>query len=286
MGDSDISVESVVLALLSDIEMSSAIMMKDAYLPNSGEKTDEKRSAPGSKPDNSPQEEGLAGPNVSVYVTKMSNQTPPEEIEKILKKDPYRKTNTGAYDFYTIVLSISMRPGDPRTTRFINGTMNIAFSRGIKILTYSPKEKGIITAIIEKGGDALSLSKSLDFSAFSSQGKKTQYDPGENRFGIPVGPDEKITGTYSEKSGHSLAIPSCVLLDYRGLLKNEREMFWEIYPPLPGQHIEVTGKEMQAVFSFIVQTPKNAQPKITATIEGRVKGNLWGVVPIKGSVVL
>ena len=63
-------------------------------------------------------------------------------------------------------------------------------------------------------------------------------------------------------------------------------MFWEIYPPLPGQHIEVTGKEMQAVFSFIVQTPKNAQPKITATIEGRVKGNLWGVVPIKGSVVL
>ena len=286
MGDSDISVESVVLALLSDIEMSSAIMMKDAYLPNSGEKTDEKRSAPGSKPDNSPQEEGLAGPNVSVYVTKMSNQTPPEEIEKILKKDPYRKTNPGSYDFYTIVLSLSMRPGDPRTTRFINGTIELAFLRGIKILNYSPKEKGIITAIIEKGGDAISLSPGLDFSASSSQGKKTQSYPDEKRFGIPVGPDEKITGTYSEKSGHSLAIPSCVLLDYRGLLKNEREMFWEIYPPLPGQHIEVTGKEMQAVFSFIVQTPKNAQPKITATIEGRVKGNLWGVVPIKGSVVL
>jgi len=285
MGESDISVESVVLALLSDIEMSSAIMMKDAYLPNSGEKTDDKRCASGSKPEDSHQEEGIAGPNVSVYLTKISNPTPPEEIEKILKKDPYRKTNTGAYDFYTIVLSISMRPGDPRTTRFINGTMNIAFLRGIKILTYSPKEKGIITAIIEKGGDAISLSKSLDFSAFSSQGKKTQYDPGENRFGIPVGPDEKITGTYSEKSGYSLDIPPSVLLDYRGMLKNEREMFWEIYPPMPGQHIEVTGKEVQAVFSFIVQTPKNAPPKITANIEGRVKGNLWGVVPIKGSVV-
>ncbi len=285
MGESDISVESVVLALLSDIEMSSAMMMKDAYLPNSGEKTDEKRSAPGSKPEDFHQEEGIAGPNVSVYLTKLSNPTPPEEIEKILKKDPYRKTNTVAYDFYTIVLSICMRPGDPRTTRFINGTMNIAFSRGIKILTYSPKEKGIITAIIEKGGDAISLSRSLDFSAFSSQGKKTQYDPGENRFGIPVGPDEKITGTYSEKSGYSLDIPPSVLLDYRGMLKNEREMFWEIYPPMPGQHIEVTGKEVQAVFSFIVQTPKNAPPKITANIEGRVKGNLWGVVPIKGSVV-
>ncbi len=285
MGESDISVESVVLALLSDIEMSSAMMMKDAYLPNSGEKTDEKRSAPGSKPEDFHQEEGIAGPNVSVYLTKLSNPTPPEEIEKILKKDPYRKTNTVAFDFYTIVLSICMRPGDPRTTRFINGTMNIAFSRGIKILTYSPKEKGIITAIIEKGGDAISLSRSLDFSAFSSQGKKTQYDPGENRFGIPVGPDEKITGTYSEKSGYSLDIPPSVLLDYRGMLKNEREMFWEIYPPMPGQHIEVTGKEVQAVFSFIVQTPKNAPPKITANIEGRVKGNLWGVVPIKGSVV-
>ena len=279
-------VESVELALLSDIEMSSAIMMKDAYLPNSGEKMDEKRSAPGSKPENSPQEEGLAGPNVSVYVTKISNPTPPEEIEKILKKDPYRKTNTGSYDFFTIVLSISMRPGDPRTTRFINGTMNLAFSRGIKILTHSPKEKGIITAIIEKGGDAISLSQSLDLSASASQGKKTQPDPDENRFGIPVGPDEKITGTYSKKSGYSLNIPPCVLLDYRGMLKNEREMFWEIYPPMPGQHIEVTGKEMQAVFSFIVQTPKNAPPKITANIEGRVKGNLWGVVPIKGSVVL
>ena len=285
MGESDISVESVVLALLSDIEMSSAMMMKDAYLPNSGEKTDEKRSAPGSKPEDFHQEEGIAGPNVSVYLTKLSNPTPPEEIEKILKKDPYRKTNTVAYDFYTIVLSICMRPGDPRTTRFINGTMNIAFLRGIKILTYSPKEKGIITAIIEKGGDAISLSRSLDFSASSSRGKKTQYDPGENRFGIPVGPDEKITGTYSEKSGYSLDIPPSVLLDYRGMLKNEREMFWEIYPPMPGQHIEVTGKEVQAVFSFIVQTPKNAPPKITANIEGRVKGNLWGVVPIKGSVV-
>ncbi|MDP3397321.1 MAG: hypothetical protein Q8S57_11750 [Methanoregula sp.] len=286
MGDSDISVNSVVLALLSDIEMSSAIMMKDAYLPDSGEKTDEKRSGPGSKPDNSPQDEGLAGPNVSVYITKISNQTPPEEIEKILKKDPYRKTNTGAYDFYTIVLSISMRPGDPKTTRFINGTIELAFLRGIKILNYSPKEKGIITAIIEKGGDAISLSPGLDFSASSSQGKKTQSYPDEKRFGIPVGPDEKITGTYSEKSGHSLDIPPCVLLDYRGMLKNEREMFWEIYPPMPGQHIEVTGKEMQAVFSFIVQTPKNTLPKITASIEGRVKGNLWGVVPIKGSVVL
>ena len=284
MADNDILVESVEVALLSDVEMSSAIMMKDAYLPHSVEKTDENRAVPPSKSTDPSPEDKTAGLHALVYVTKISTRTPPEEIEKILK-DPYRKTNTGAHDFYTIVLSISMHPGDPRTTRFINGTMNLAFPRGIKILTYSPKEKGIITKIIEKGGDAISLSQSLDFSSSASQGKKTQPEPDENRFGIPVGPDEKVTGTYSEKSGYSLDIPPCVLLDYRGMLKNEREMFWEIYPPMPGQHIEVTGKEMQAVFSFIVQTPKNAPPKITANIEGRVKGNLWGVVPIKGSVV-
>jgi hypothetical protein len=278
-------VESVELALLSDIEMSSAIMMKDAYLPNSGEKTDEDRCAPCLQPEDSHKEDGSAGPNALVYVTKISTRTPPEEIEKILNKNPDRKTNTGTYDFYTIVLAISLHPGDPRTTRFINGTMNLAFLRGTKILTYSPKEKGIITAIIEKGGDAISLSQSLDFSSSASQGKKTQPDLDENRFEIPVGPDEKIAGTYSEKSGYSLNIPPGVLLDYRGMLKNEREMFWEIYPPMPGPDNEITGKERQVVFSLIVQTPKNSQPKITANIEGRVKGNLWGVVPIKGSVV-
>ena len=278
-------VESVELALLSDIELSSAIMMKDAYLPKSGEKMDEDGSAPCLQPEDSHQEDGSAGPNALAYVTKISTRTPLEEIEKILKKDPDRKTNTGTHDFYTIVLAISMRPNDPITTRFINGTIDLAFLRGIKILTYSPKEKGVITAIIEKGGDAISLSQRLDFSASASQGKKTHPEPDENRFGIPVGPDEKVTGTYSEKRGYSFDIPPSVLLDYRGMLKNEREMFWEIYPPMPGQHIEVTGKEMQAVFSFIVQTPKNAPPKITANIEGRVKGNLWGVVPIKGSVV-
>lgn len=278
-------VESVELALLSDIEMSSAIMMKDAYLSESEEKTDDKCGVSGLKQKNSHQEEGLSGPNVSVYITKISNPTPPDEIEKILKKDPYRKADTGNHDFYTILLSISMRPGDPITTRFINGTIDLAFLRGIKILTYSPKEKGIITAVIEKGGEAINLSQSLVFSASASQGKKTQSDPDENRFSIPVGQKEKITGTYSKNSGYLFDLPTSVLLDYRGMLKNEREMFWEIYPPMPGQDIEVTGNEMQAIFSFIVQTPKNAPPKITARIDGRVKGNLWGVVPIRGSVV-
>ena len=107
----------------------------------------------------------------------------------------------------------------------------------------------------------------------------------KHRFEIPAGPGENITGTYSRKSGYSLAIPASVLLEYQGMLKNGHEMFWEIYPPMPPQDIEITGKEMQAVFSLIVQAPGNSPPGITAHIEGRVKGDLWGVIPIKGSAV-
>jgi hypothetical protein len=286
MGDNDISVESVELALVSEIEMSSAMLMKDAYLPYSGQTTDEERHAPPSHRKNSPQEERLAGPNALVYITKLYQRTPPEEIEKLLKKRTDRTANTGTPDFYTIVLSLSMRLGDPSTTRFINGTIELVFPQGMKILTYSPKEKGIITAIIENGGDAISLSPGLDVMASVAQGTKKQPDPTENRFEIPVGHKEKITGTYSKKGGYFLAIPAGVLLEYQGMLKNEHEMFWEIFPPMPGQEIESTGKEMQAVFSCIVQSPRNSPPAITARIEGRVKGNLWGVIPLKGSVVL
>jgi hypothetical protein len=285
MGDNDVSVESVEVALLSEIEISSAIMMKNAYLPHSGEKTDEERDVSCSQPGDSLHEEGLAGPDALVYLTKISNQTPPEEIEKILNRDPDSKTTMGTCDFYTLVLTISLRLRDPSTTRFINGTIEFAFLKGMKILTYSPREKGIITAIIENKRDAFFLSPGLDFLATAVQGTKNQPDPKEKRFWIPVGPEEKITGTCSRKSGYSIAIPACDLLEYKGMLKNEHEMFWEIYPPMPGQDIEVTGKEMQAVFALIIQTPKNSPLIITAQIEGRVKGNLWGVIPIKGSVV-
>jgi hypothetical protein len=285
MGDNDVSVESVEVALLSEIELSSALLMKDAYLPDSGEHKDEKSSSSPSRPAAPPHEDEPAGPNALVYITRLSNLTPPEEIEKILKKDPYPKKNTGTCDFYTLVLAISLRLGDPSTTRFINGTIEVAFPRGIKILTYSPKAKGAITAIIENGGEAISLSPGLNFLASAARGSKKQPDPRENRFGIQVGPGEKMNGTYSKENGYTLDIPASVLLDFQGMLKNDHEMFWEIYPPMPGQDIEITGKEMQAVFSFILQVPRNIPPKITARIEGRVKGNLWGVVPLKGLVV-
>jgi hypothetical protein len=285
MGDNDVSVVSAEVALVSEIEMSSAMLMKDAYLPHAGEKTDEEQQVPHSHPAPSPHDHGLTGPDARVYITKLSSRTPPEDVELILKKNPGRKTITGTFDYYTLILSISVRLSDPSTTRFINGTIDIAFLKGMKILTYSPQAKGII-AVIEKGGNAVSIHQNLEFLASAVHGTKNKPDPAKNRFVIPIGPGEKITGTYDRKSGYTLDMPSCLLLEYHGLLKNEQEMFWEIYPPMPGQDIEITGKEMQAVFSLIVQAPRNIPPTITARIDGRVKGNLWGVVPLKGSVVI
>ncbi|MEI7857723.1 MAG: hypothetical protein WCH85_09490 [Methanomicrobiales archaeon] len=285
MGDNEVFVESGEAELLSEIEISSAIQMKDAYPSQSGETIDDGRSLPPSPPAVSPKGDGSAGPNARVYLSKMLTRTPPEEIEKILRKKPDRRAEPGTPDFYTLVLSVSLRLGDPATTRFLNGSIDLALPRGMKILAYSPKAKGTIFAIIENGGESLSLSQGLEISS-SVKGTNIQPDPAERRFRIAVGLKETITGTYREKSGYSLAIPSGVLLDYQGMLKNEHDMFWEIFPPMPGQGIESSGKEMQAVISLIVQAPKNTPPKITARIVSRVKGNLWGVITVKGSIVI
>lgn len=286
MADNDVLVESGEVELLSEIEVSSAIQMKDAYPSQSGEPVDDGRSLPPSPPAVSPRGDGSAGPNARVYISKMLTRTPPEEIEKILIKKPDRRVDPVTPEFYTMVLSISLRLGDPATTRFLNGSVDLALPRGMKILAYSPKAKGTITSIIENGGELLSLSPGLEIFSSGTKGKNIQPDPAEKRFKISVGPQEIMTGTYREKSGYSLAIPSSVLLDYQGMLKNEHDMFWEIFPPMPGQGIELSGKEMQAVISLIVQAPKNTPPKITARIVSRVKGNLWGVVTVKGSVVI
>lgn len=286
MTDNGVLVESVEAALLSEIGMSSARMMKVAYLPYSVKNMDEEHCVPLLQPVNTLQEDEASGPNAMVYVNKISTRTPGEEIKKLLKKDPGREEILRNYDFYTILLSTSIRMGDPSTTRFINATVEFVFPPGIKILDYSPKDRGIVTAIIETGGTGISLSQTLDFLAFSSQSTKVQSDNPENRFEVRVGPEAKITGTYSKKKGYSLEIPPCELLEYQVMLKNEHEVYGEIYPPMPTQEIQSTGKETQAVFSLIIQTPRNSLPEIHVHIEGRVKGNLWGVIPLKGSVVL
>ncbi|MFA6226654.1 MAG: hypothetical protein WC620_10920 [Methanoregula sp.] len=261
MGDNDVSIESVEVALLSEIELSSAMMIKDAYLPDSGENPDEGQRVPPLLPTDSPQGDGSAGPNALVYITKISNPTTPEEIEKILLKKPDRTAHADSYDFYTLVLTLSLRLSDPSTTHFLNGTIDLALPRWIKTLTYSPKAKGVINAIIEHGGDALSLSPGLDLLASAAQGTTNPTDSQENRFRIPVGPEEKIAGTYRKKTGYTLTIPASALLEYQGMLKNEHEMFWEIFPPMPGQEVERSGKEMQVVFPSLSSVPKKSSRK-------------------------
>ncbi|PKL69193.1 MAG: hypothetical protein CVV30_06345 [Methanomicrobiales archaeon HGW-Methanomicrobiales-1] len=286
MAGDDVSVESVEIALLSEIGMSSAIEMKNAYLQPPGEIRDGERYVPYREPITSPVEDQLTGPNALVYLTKIVTRISGKEIEHLLKDDAGHKKITRTPEFYAVVLTMSMRLGDPSTTRFINGIVDISFPQGVTILNYSPKDQGIITAVIESGGNAISLSRDLDFLAPAVPGTKNPPDNPEHRFGIPVGPGEIISGTYSKKTGYSFAIPAGVLLEYQGMLKNDHEMFWEIYPPMPTVDNEITGKEMQAVFSLIIRAPEKILPEIRIQVEGRVKGNLWGVVPVKGSMVL
>jgi len=286
MADNGVWVESVEAALLSEIGKSSARMMKVAFLPSSVKKMDEAHGVPPSQPVNTLHEDEVSGPNAIVYVTKISTRTPGEEIKNLLKEDPGREKILRNYDFYTILLITSMRIDDPSTTRFINAAIEFVFPPGIKILDYSPKERGMVTEIIKSDGTGIAISQTLDFLASSSQTTKVQAGNPENRFDVRVGPEAKITGTYSKKSGYSLEIPPDELLEYQFMLKNEHEIYGEVYPPMPLHDIESTGKEKLAVFSIIIRAPKNSPPEIHVHMEGRVKGNLWGVIPLKGSVVL
>jgi hypothetical protein len=90
--------------------------------------------------------------------------------------------------------------------------------------------------------------------------------------------------TYSRKSGFSLRLPKYELLEYEGMRKNEHEVYWEIYPPMPPKESTLTGKGMHAFFALIVQAPRTVRPALSVHIEGKVKGTIWGVVPIEGSV--
>jgi hypothetical protein len=285
MADCGVSVESIELALLSEIESSSATMMKNAYLPDSPEPTGGISCVPQVPPASAHHDEGMTGPNALVYVTKLVHRISGTDIQQMLNTMPGRAMDVGTGDFYTVVLTISMQLGDPVTTRFINGTIEVVFPRGVKILTYSPKEKGAISAIIKKGGDAVAITRSLDMVS-ARQSTATRPGPEDQPFGIVVGPCEKITGNYSQKTGYTLDIPAGFMLEYQGMIKNDHEMFWECYPPMPPQEIEFSGKDMLVVFSFMVRAPKNTPLKITAHIDGRVKGTLWGMISVKGSVVL
>jgi hypothetical protein len=105
----------------------------------------------------------------------------------------------------------------------------------------------------------------------------------EHRFEAVAGPEDHFFGTYTKKTGFTLHVPAGCLLEYQGIRKNKHAVYWELYPPITPRDVEISGKEDLAVFSLIIQAPLQSNPEITARIEGRVKGNLWGVIHLTGS---
>jgi hypothetical protein len=282
MAVSSISLESVEVTLVSGIGMSSATLMKDAYLPRSGEPATEGQCATPVQPGELYPGVEQAGPDARMYVTKIVTRTPDDVIEQALRTGPGRTTGPGNHDFYTVMVVMSIRPGDPATTRLVNGMIEFAFEEETEIIGYAPKDKGSITALIENGGDTLCLSRALVFSLQAARLTNAGPDSLKNRFLIPVGPEETLPGSYTPKTGFSLAIPTRFLLEYEGFCKNQNEVTWEFYPPMPPLEHDLCTGVMLAVFSLIVRAPRHSPPKIRAGLECRVKGNLWGVVHLKG----
>ena len=284
MAGNDVSVGSVEIPLLSEIRMSSATSIKGAYLSHPGGVADDRSVAP-VHPGSRHPEESVAGPNALVYGTKISTRTPVDVIERYILEDPDHKTTLRAHDFYSMVLAMSMSLGDPSTTHLINGTIDVTFPPEAVVLDYAPKDKSTVTAIIENGGDKISISPSLVFTAPPARSTQTTRDSSDTRFSIPAGPEKTLTGSYNRKTGYSLDLPAGSFLEYQGMITNPHEMFWEIYPPMPPGDSIMTGTAMLVVFSFTIRTPKNIAPEIRVNIDCRVKGNLWGVVPLRGSGV-
>lgn len=284
MADNDVSVESVEIPLLSEIKMSSATSIKGTYLPHPVVKADDTRGMSPVNPKNM-HPEGPAGPDAMVYGTKLSSRTSMDATEPCLRGDPNREATLRTHDFYTVILSLSMWLGDPSTTRLINGTIDLVFPPEVTILDYSPKDKGTVTKMIENRGEGIRISPGLVFLTLPDRITRITRDTPDSRFRIPVGPKETRSGTYNRKTGYTLDLPSGSLLEYQGMIKNRHEMYWEVYPPMPPADSTMTGTSMLAVFSLIIRTPENYFPEIRAHINCRVKGNLWGVVPIRGLAV-
>lgn len=280
MADPDITVASAEVTVSSGIGSSSALMMKDAYLAEAGEETDGEFSPFRPEPRDSPGEE-LSGPGVMVSVTRITGRTPDGVANQT--GTPGSRPDPGSPGVYTEVFLLRLHLSDPLTTRFINGSIDVTFGSGSTILAHSPSERGTVTALIEAGRDALSLSQDLVMQGATTVSPSPDV-PAGHRLALPAGRGESVAGTYSRETGYRFAIPAGLLLEYRGIPRNRNAIFWEIYPPMPPQDTERSGHGMMAVFSCIVRAGATP-PGVTIGFEGRVKGKLWGVVPVKGTVV-
>ena len=284
MADNGVSVESVEAELRSEISKFSAKMMKDQYRhdPAKNNLTDPGVLAIPSE--NSLMGEMVSGPDALISITKISTRTSRDEIKKLLIEDPGREEHMKNHDFYTIIFVTRIRIEDPSTTRFVNAFLQFVFPPFVKILNYSPRERGIIQGIIKGGGTGILSSPGLDVTAVSYNGTGLLDDNPENRFEFMSGTDTKITGIYSKKYGFYLGMPPSELFEYMAMLKNDHEVYGEVYPPMPSSEIETTGKENLAVFPLIIQTPRDILPEIRVHVDSKVKGTIWGVIHLKSRI--
>ena len=142
-----------------------------------------------------------------------------------------------------------------------------------------------MTGIVETAGEWIFLSPALEFSPSPPTYSDSILDDPECRFEIYVGLEEKMGVAYRRKSGYSFHIPKEEVLEYQGMRKNDREVLFEIYPPMPPRDSEISGKGNHAIVSLIVQVPRFTSPGIVVYIAGKVKGEIWGVVPLTGQVI-
>ena len=282
MADDDIQVESAAGELKSGIQKASAVLMKAAYLPVSSLKQETEFGSRFFQTPPIQHDEEIPGPNARAYIAKISAITPYEEIKRILGPAYGREAGIRTHDFYTLIFFLNIQLDEPSTTRFINAIVSFSFLPEITILEFFPREKEIVGEIAASDGDEIFLTPALMLRTSSPPSPKA--GDSEKQFEVRVGPEEKIAITYSSRYGYSLRIPKYELLEYEGMRKSEHEVYWEIYPPMPPKESTLTGKGMHAFFALTVQTPCNVRPALTVHIEGKVKGTIWGVVPIQGSV--
>ena len=281
MAGSTISINSAEIALTSEMESLSARRLKAAYLQPAGEFDNE--SAQAQSRGLLPASKEKSGPDATVYLTVLAARVTSEEQKNIpgLSTQDGDAEKTGSVFMMTVIAGIQL--DDPATTRFINATLTLGFSPDARILAYSPHGRTIITKIIQSGARGISITPLLAFGGLDPQDLASKSPGSVQHFDVRAGQDTLLQGTYSGKNGFRLSVPSGCLLEYQGMQKSAHQVYWELYSPMIPRDGDCAGKEHLSVFSLIVQTPKRRAPAIGTQIQGRVKGDLWGVIRLDGS---
>ena len=170
MADNGVRIESVEAELRSEISSSSAKKMKDQYRLDPAKNILTDPGVLTTLSESSPLDTMVSGPDALISITKISTRTSRDEIKKLLREDPGREAHMRYHDFYTIIFVTRIRMEDSSTTRFVNAIMQFVFPPFVKILNYSPRERGIIPGLIKAGGTGIRSSPALDLTAVSFKG--------------------------------------------------------------------------------------------------------------------